>query len=202
MTAVFSPVAQCTECQVRWSHGSNQYECGFAYQWNNSTPPSVAELLTLATEVRDTIGLKMRQMTSSNNVWREVHCRNLNAAVANQNSIQFPTNSTGFRGGGSLAANEAMNIVKRSGLTGRSSHGANRVSDFAEGDVDGNTLQSALMTLAASLAVSMVASRVGGRFLPAIASRLLHVAIPYTVAIVLDSDVDSQKTRLNRHGST
>lgn len=198
----FHPVPQCTECQVRWSHGSNQYECGFAYKWNSTTPPNVAELTTLATEVRDTIGVKMQQMTTDSNGFREVHCYNLDVAAGNQATVPFPVNARGTRGGDPAAANVAMNIVKRTGQRGRSGHGANRVSDFSEGDVSGNTLQSYLMTAAANLITSIIAARVGGRFIAGLKSLHLSTVIPILAGIVLDTDVDSQKTRLNRHGST
>lgn len=198
----FHPVPLCTECQVRWSHGANQYECGYAYKWNNSTPPTVTELLSLATEVRDTIGVKMQQMTTSSNSFREVHCYNLDVALGNQATALFPTNATGTRGGDPSAASVAMNIVKRTGLRGRSGHGANRVSDFSEGDTTGNTIQGYLMGAAANLIVSIIANRVGGRFFPGLKSLHLSQVLQVVAGIVLDTDVDSQKTRLNRHGSS
>ena len=198
----FRSVSKCTECQVQWSHGSNQYECGYAYEWSNSTPPTVAELTSLATEVRDTIGVKMQQMISDNAQFRQVHCYNLDVAMGNQATVPFPTNATGTRGGDPIAANVAMNIVKRSGLRGRSGHGANRVSDFVEGDSTGNTIQSYLMGAAANLITSIIAARVGGRFFPGIKSLLHQQVYRIIQGIVLDTNVDSQKTRLNNHGAT
>lgn len=199
---VFHPVAQCSACFVRWGHDSNQFQSGYWYKWNNTTPPSSAELLNLATEVRDTIGVKMQQMTSTGARFREVYCRNMNTEIANQATAAFPTNASGTRGGDPTAASVAMEIVKRTGLTGHSSHGAVRISDFSEGDVSGNTLQSAIMGLAANLIVSLIAARVGGRFFPGVGSILHGTITQILTGIVLDSDSDSQKTRLNRHGST
>lgn len=198
----FHPVPQCSECQVRWAHGSNQYECGFAYKWNSTVPPTSAELTTLATEVRDTIGVKMQQMTTDSNSFREVHCYNLDVALGNQATVAFPTNARGTRGGDPAAASNAVNIVKRTGLRGRSGHGANRVSDFSEGDLSGNTIQSYIITAGANLILSIIASRAGGRFLAGLKSLHLSQVIPIVAGIILDTDIDSQKTRLNRHGSS
>jgi hypothetical protein len=90
-------------------------------------------------------------------------------------------------------------------LTGRASHGRNSISGFVEGDCDGNSVGSSLMALLANLALQILINNIAGRFKPAIA----HIpraplgvgdSTPITEAIVLDSNVDSQKTRLNSHG--
>lgn len=197
----FHPVPNCTECQVRWAHDTNLFETGFAYAWTGG-PPSVAELTSLATEVRDTIGVKIQQMTTYSNHFLEVHCYNLDVALGNQATVAFPTNATGTRGGDPIPASNAMNIVKRTGQRGRSGHGANRISDFSEGDVTGNTLQAYLMTAGANLILSIIASRVSGRFFAGLKSLHLSQVLRILAGVILDTDVDSQKTRLNGHGST
>jgi hypothetical protein len=44
-------------------------------------------------------------------------------------------------------------------------------------------------------------SYLAGRFTPAVASRANNIAIPLQTTAILDSNVDSQKTRLNGHGA-
>lgn len=195
----FHPVAACSECQVRYTHGTNLYENGFAYKWTGSAP-SAAELLSLATELGTTLALRMAGLMHNGVQFREVYCRNLSTEVANQATYTFPTGTTGTQAGNPVASNEAASMVKRTGLTGRSKHGANRFSEFIESLVDGNTLGSFILSQVAAIAVSVLTSRVGARFAPALASRKLGTAEALITALLLDSNVDSQKTRLNNHG--
>ena len=195
----FHPVALCSECQIRYQHGTNNYENGFAYKWSGSAP-SAAELLALATELGGSLAVRMAGLMHNGVKMREVYCRNINTEVANQATWTAPVGFNGSQSGNPVASNEAANLVKRTGLTGRSKHGANRFSEFTEGNVDGNTLGSFIITQLASIAISVLASRVGARFAPALASRKLGTAELLLNALTLDDNVDSQKTRLNNHG--
>lgn len=196
---VFHPVALCSECQIRYTHGTNNYENGFAFKWSGSAPSS-AELLALATELGGSLAVRMAGLMHNGVHFREVYCRNVNTEVANQATWTAPVGFNGTQSGSPVASNEAANLVKRTGLTGRSKHGANRFSEFVESQVDGNTLGSFIITQLASIAISVLASRVGARFAPALASRKLGTAELLLNALTLDDNVDSQKTRLNNHG--
>lgn len=201
----FHPVAQCTDCQIRMQSGTNLMENGFQFKWSNSTPPSAAELASLALELAGTVGLALRNCVSDQTVFREIYCRNLDEEMANQATYTFPNGTKGTRGGNQVAANEACGIVKRTGLTGRGGHGRNSVSTFPEGDVDGNSVGSTLMGLLGNLALQILLNAVSNRFLPALAHRPRVSLAPGSAtllqsAIVLDNNVDSQKTRLNSHG--
>jgi hypothetical protein len=191
-------------CHVRTSNGSNQEENTYAFKWSGS-PPTAPELASLASSISTVIGGALRALTSDGWVFREVYCRNIDTEVASEATYVFPSGTTGLRSGSQVAANEACGIVKRTGLTGRGSHGRNSISGFAESDVDGNSIGSSLMAALINLALQTLVSYLASRFVPAVAH------IPRTVGptgtstalretIVLDNNIDSQKTRLNSHG--
>jgi len=188
-----------TYCEVRYSHGPNLMENTYGYRWSGS-PPSAAELLALCIEVWQTIGDKTRNLVSNGVGFREVHCYNTDVPLSNQATYSLPTGTIGARIGPIVASNEACGIVTRTGLRGRSSHGRKSYSEFIEGDVDGNSVSSFIMGQLASIAVSIVADRVGGRFKPAVLSRRYGITPTILSALVLDTNIDSQKTRLNSHG--
>lgn len=200
----FHPTLFTSMCHVRTQNGTNLQENTFAFHWTGSTP-SVTELLNLATALAGTVGLALRNLTTAGWFFREIYCRNIDTEVAYEATYVYPSGTTGNRLGSQVAANEACGIVKRTGLTGRGYHGRNSISGFVEGDVDGNTVGGTLMNLLAQLALQIMVSYFSNRFVPAVAHipRLPGLdgsSTPLTQAIVIDSNVDSQKTRLNAHG--
>lgn len=196
----FTPVANCSRCEIRWSAGTNQCENTLAYLWSG-TAPTAAELTSLATEVGGTVAARMRNMMHNGIVFREVYCRNIHTQNAEQGTYTFPPNTTGNRNGSAVALNEAAGLVKRTGLTGRANRGRNSFSGFIEQDLDGNTIGATILQVLADVAISILAARVGGRFIPAVASASRGLGIRLQSALSLDSHVDSQKTRLNAHGT-
>ena len=195
----FTPIAETTYCEIRWQHGTNLGENTAWYKWTGS-PPSPAELLQLCTAVRDGVADRIRLCMSQGVTMREVHCRNMDTAVANQATLAYAPGTAGARIGSPVASNEAANVVRRTGKTGRSQHGAVRVSEFVEGDVDGNSLSSVLMGLLANVGLSLLEDYVAGRFVGALGSKKNGNSVELLDAGVIDSNIDSQKTRLNQHG--
>jgi len=189
-------------CHLRTQNGTNLQENTFAYKWG--TRPTIADLLTLAAGVANNIGAALRLATWTGIRFTEVYCRNIDTEVAAEGTFQWPSNTFGQRGGNPLAANEACGIVKRTGNTGRGQHGRTSISNFVEGDVDGNTVSSTLIALLAQVAIEMLISFLSSNLKPAIAHipRITGTGTsdPIQTTIVLDSNVDSQKTRLNSHG--
>jgi hypothetical protein len=176
----------------------------FAFKWA-STPPTQAELASLASSLATVVGGALRALTSDGWVFREVYCRNIDTEVANEATYVYPSNTHGQRTGSQVAASEACGIVKRTGHTGRGQHGRNSISGFVEGDVDGNSIGSSLIALLANLALAILQGYLVGRFTPAVAHiprppAVLGSSDPLRETVVLDSNVDSQKTRLNSHG--
>jgi hypothetical protein len=195
----FQPVANCTMCEIRYQVNTNLCEITQAFYWAG-VPPDQSELDALAQAVGLGVAGKMRSLMATNVNFREVYCKNLNAPGSLQGLFIFPNGTNGQRAGSPVALNEASGIIKRTAFTGRSRRGRNSISGFVEGDVDGNTLSNGLMQLLLDLAIEMLVARVGGRFLPAVASKVLGNAAPLIAAAVIDSNIDSQKTRLNAHG--
>ena len=203
-TRIFHPTANTSMCHLRTQNGANLQENTFAFHWTGATPTS-GQLNTLATQLAGTIGTAMRNITSNGWVFREVYCRNIDTEVAAESTYLFANGTTGSRAGSQVAANEACGIVKRTGFTGRGSHGRTSCSGFIEGDVDGNSVSSTLMALLLQLALNMLLSYNGSQFVPAVAHiprvpLVIGSSTPIQVTTVLDSNIDSQKTRLNSHG--
>lgn len=191
----FVPIAQTTQVEVRYTI-DNALACNvFHYRWNNTTPPTQAELQTLVNEVETTIAFKLRQLTGASWQYRETYAKNIHAQPASQAIVS--SSLAGFpRSGDSLPASVSDWITKRTNQTGRSQHGGINISGFVEGDVTGKTIQTALINLLLNLMLSYVANRVGGRFIPAIASRKNHVSYPMLSMISKTTRVNSAKTRL------
>ena len=196
----FHPIQHCTMVEVRDSHDTNQMENTFAYYWDG-TPPTAAELDALCAAVAADLAFYMRRCQITGCVYREVHARNMHTSSAAQGTYTFAPGVTGQRGGNPVSDTEASGITKRTGFTGRSNRGRNSISGFTETDVDGNSLSNTLMTLLGDLAIHVLTDYVTGRFTAAVGSRANNIAIPLLSAAVLDNNVDSQKTRLNTHGT-
>lgn len=204
MPRQFHPTLFTTMCHIRSQNGTNLEENTLAFKWTG-TAPTIAELLALATALATGPALAIRAMTSAGWLFREIYCRNIDTEIANEATYTFPSGTTGQRAGPQVAANEACGVVKRTGHTGRGQHGRLSASGFVEGDVDGNSVSSSLMALLAQLAVQMLVSFLTARFRPAVAHipRVPNVdgtSDYITETVVLDNNIDSQKTRLNSHG--
>jgi hypothetical protein len=202
---IFRPTLNTTMCHIRTQNGTNLEENTLAFKWAGSAPTD-ANLLALATALRDTVALGIRAFTSDRWLFNQIYCRNIDTEVANEATYIYAPNVTGQRGGAPLAASEACGIVKRTGRTGRGQHGRMSCSGFVEGDCDGNSVGSSLIALLSNVALQMLTSYLAGQFKPSLA----HIPRPggpspgtsdlITETIILDSNVDSQKTRLNSHG--
>jgi len=195
----FTPIANTTYCEIRWQHGTNLGENTVWYKWSGAVP-TAAELATLCVAVRDGVANRIRVCMNAGVLMREIHCRNMDVEVANQATLAYAPGVTGGRTGSPVASNEAANVVRRTGKTGRSQHGAVRVSEFSEGDVDGNSIGSTLMGLLADVGLSLLEDYVSNRFLGALGSKKTGQSYELLDAGVIDSNIDSQKTRLNQHG--
>jgi len=198
-------VPQTTEVTIHYQNATNLYENVLHYRWSSATVPTATQLDSLCAQVRDGVGLKLRACVSDGWTFVDVVAKNLNADPGNQGSAAWPSGTHGTLAGSQVAANEACSIVKRTGLSGHGQHGRMSVSGFTEGSVDGNSLSSSIIGLLTTLALELLTRYVTGIFIPALAHKrpavpLATSSTPLTFAGVLDSNIDSQKTRLNSHG--
>jgi len=202
---VFHPTLNTSMCHIRMEAFNIQFETTLAYHWDGATP-SAANLLSLATELATSAAPLLIGMLGNHVTFREIYCRNINTAVANEATYTFPPNTFGTRPGFPASMNAACGLVKRTGLTGYGQHGRNSISGFVEGDIDGNNVGNVLMTLLANLLLQFLAARVAGQFRAAVAHiprtvGPLGTSTILTQGVVLDNFIDSQKTRLTGHGS-
>lgn len=195
----FQPVANTVYCEIRYQHGTNLLENTAWYKYSGATP-SNTELGNLCIAIGAGLAERIRLCMHSGVVMREVHCRDMSTPTAPQATAAFAPGTVGGRSGSPVASNEAANVVRRTGLTGRTQHGAVRISEFVEADVDGNSIGNSLMALLGNVALALLEDYVSGRFIAALGSKKLGVSGELTDATILDSNIDSQKTRLNSHG--
>lgn len=198
---VFHPLAATTLVKVFWQLGVNNCMTTLAYRWAGGTTPTLTELQNLAQAVWDGYVEKARTAQHSSVVYRSVQVYNADTPSGLTYTLTPTTPKFGARLGGAVAGNEAGRIFRKSSLRGRSKRGAISVSGFAEGDVDGNSHSSALISMLANIALEMLVAYVAGRFLPAIPSEKLGSSSILASTGNYDSNIDSQKTRLNGRGA-
>jgi|KBSMisStandDraft_5_1062788.scaffolds.fasta_scaffold291409_2 hypothetical protein len=191
-------IPNTVDVHLKYTAGPNQMEN--VYQFIYEEAPSVAQLLALATDVGTNIGAKQAAFTSGDIVFREVQAIDIGSSTGSEATYTFPNGTTGLRGGSIEPLNVASGITLRTGHRGRSNKGRKSYSGFVESDVDSNTLGSSLMGLLTDLAVELIRDRVSSTYRPAVGSMKLGSSRPITSAVILDNNVDSQKTRLNLHG--
>jgi len=190
----FHPVTLTTEVNVRYSINAQDCENVIHYKWNSTTRPSTAELLSLAQEVYQTIGQRLMTMMHTGCVMREVYARNIDFPTANQATYTQSPPIAGARAGSKIPNQVAKSVEKKTGLTGRSHHGGFRVSGFDIAEIDRDLITNTAVTLFTNLMLSLIATRVSGRFIPEVASKTLgdgrvitSLAIPNTIVGSTDS---------------
>lgn len=155
----------------------------------------MTELYSLCQEVYQTIALKIMAAMHNGCTMREVYARNIDNPTSNQATYTQTPPYVGSKTGYKLPNQVAKSIEKKTGLTGRSHHGGIRISGLEVSEVDRDTITSALFTLLANIVVSMLANRVGGRFIPAVASKTLGDSRVITGLFVPHALVGSTDTR-------
>lgn len=199
-TLTFHPISQTVRCLIRFTQAGKQMENSLYYTFTGSSP-TAAELTALAVEITTTIGRKLQAALHTSVRMTEVICTNIDNAFGNEGQNPFDPGSFGGAGGIAAPSNSAVNIVKRSALHGYSYRGENRFGPFAGSYVDSDNMQTALINAILNVIVSLLVARVGGRFTPAVASTKLGTSKALTEAVLTNTLLDSQKTRLAGHGS-
>lgn len=170
------------------------------FQFLYVTTPTAATLLTLATEVANAFLPKYQAFMPTGVQFTEVRADDIGAAGRATATYVFPANTFGTSTSDPVPANVAANIVLRTGLRGRANRGSKRISPFPENQVSGNTLAGTLGTLLLDLALQFLIKRVTNAFTPAVGSMHSAHSTPLTAVSLVDSNTDSQKTRLNGRG--
>lgn len=192
---VFHPVAQTTEAHIRYTIFGKKCENVLAFRWDTTTPPSIALLVLLATELYSVLVRKYQLFTHPLVSFTEIYVRNVDTEVANEATYTIPVNTIGTASGSPLSNQDSYSLVKRTGQTGRSRHGGIRFSGLTSNEIQSNVVLNALFTALANLVLSLLADRVGGVFHPALASRKLGQSYLLAAYVGPDALVDTTDNR-------
>lgn len=191
-------------CDVhfRWL-GPAQQQCENVYQFSYSAIPPGSILNGLANQIADNLLPKYQQIMTTKHTFNEVFVRDIGAATGRAiGTYTFPSGTHGNDTGDPIVSNAAVNVFLRTLLTGRTNHGAKRLSGFSENLISKDNVFNELMALIAELAVRWLTGYgvSGYNFTPVVASDKADTHYPILQLGVTDFVIDSQKTRLEKHG--
>lgn len=195
-------ISSCIDVHLRYTFDGNECENIFQYAYPEGTVPTAAQLSALASVLQTTLVQAVRNCCPNTCVYRELFLRDLHAASGRAQYTLDLGAVTGLRGAVSTPGNVAVNLISRTGFTGRNNHGSKRIGPFQESDTDSNEILSGLLTALLNLAVQWLITRSAGgiTWTPAVASALTHSRRAMGSVIVNNPFLDSQKTRLTGHG--
>lgn len=195
-------ISSCIDVHVRYTNAAQQCENIFQYAYPEGVTPTALNLSALADSLASSLVQSMRVAMPGTCVFRELFLRDLHAASGRAQFTKDLLGVVGLRAGDATSGATAINLISRTGFTGRNNHGAKRIGPFTEGDVSGNEILSGLATLLLNLAAQWLAVRaVGGiTWTPAVASPISHSRRAIGAVVMNNSFIDSQKTRLTGHG--
>lgn len=199
MPEIFQPMAKTV--MITWTgHRAldlrNMVHC---YHYDGATP-TIAELNSLCAELITNLLPKIVGPSCNDLTWESVAARVMDSVGGSQVLVPISTGGQGTRAGFSLPGNVAVVISWRTGRAGRSYRGRTYVGNLSEGDVEGDTYTSGLLTKLAELGAEMLVSRLAGRFFPAVGSRKLNLSTIIN-SFILEPTVDSQRRRLAGRGA-
>lgn len=195
-------ISSCIDVHWRYTFRGNQCENIMQYAYPEGTVPNSANLQALAGNLITNMLPTIRAMMPADCVFREIFLRDLHAASGRAQYTQDLLGVTGTRAGTATPGNVAINLISRTGFTGRNNHGAKRMGPFVENDTDANEVLSGLVTLLINFGLQWLATRtVGGlTWTPAVASPTTHSRRAIGAVVLNNNFIDSQKTRLTGHG--
>jgi len=158
-------------------------------------------LVSLATEVANAMLPYYKQMMPAGVQFVEVFAKDIGALFRQEGTYVFPSGTVGTRTGADAdRSNAAASLVLRSGYAGRRNHGRKSISCFSEQDISGDNLLGQLGAYLGSLAATWLVNRVSNYFFPGIGSQVAGTVRRIQQVVAPDGFVDSQKTRLPKHG--
>jgi len=192
-------IPNTVDVHFRYSVDGNR--CENVYQMAFTVAPTPATMLALVTEIANAFLPRYQAFQTISHVYHEVLARNISPGSNLQAVYTFPPNTVGSLPAAGVALSEAARLILKTLNYGRRFKGAKGLSGFHEGYVNGNTISNNLVPLLANLGAQMLLSRVGGLYIPAVASFLNQAAYTLSSVLMNDNSVDSQKTRLNNRGA-
>src|SRR6185369_2289115 len=202
MAALPRVIPSTVDVHFRWL-GPDQQQCENVYQFKYSAVPSAAVCAALAQAIGTAFGPKYQAFLTTKHVLNEVFVKDIAALSGRaEGTYVFPTNTTGTDSNDPLPGNAAASLTLRTGLTGRSNHVRKSLSGFSEAWVSSDQMLNQLLTWLVGLGAQWLVSRVvsGVTFTPVVASNLHDTTPNLTQVVLTDTVIDSQKTRLKKHG--
>jgi len=195
-------ISSCIDVHLRYTFAGNQCENIFQYAYPEGTVPTTAQLSALADVLIPSLVTAVRNCVPNTCVFRELFLRDLHAASGRAQYTRDLGALAGTRGSVTAPGNVAVNLISRTGFTGRNNHGAKRIGPFQESDTDSNDFLAGLLTALLNLGVQWLITRTAGgiTWTPAVASALTHSRRAMLSVLINNNFLDSQKTRLTAHG--
>lgn len=183
---------------VMHAQRSGNERCNVIHYGYTGAPPVESELDTLCQEVETTIIEEQEDHTSQGTHWYKVVAYDLGdpAGAFHERSVT----RLGIGGSDVNSWQTAFCLSKRSGRRGRSAHGRYYNFDIPKDNIGEDELNLTIYPSIGDQAARMLEPRVGGRFLPVVASRKLLTTQRFT-SVTWDSKMDSQDRRSKARGN-
>lgn len=165
--------------------------------------PTAAQLAAFAAQWWANTGPMWRTMMCNQVVPSEIYVADLDTGhPAFTATLPLGTGHQGTRGNDGEPSGAAASVVLRTGQRGRHFKGRKSLSGFESQDQQGDVWLNQLMTwLAQYLTQALLGIVIGPiTFTPAVGSAALHTSTALQTILNPNPYVDSQKTRLPRHG--
>lgn len=189
-------ITNTVEVVMEASRGGRERRNIIHYKWSG-TAPTVAELETLSQEVADNIINSQQAVTCVGTSWSRVTATDLHGPGGATASVSIFR--TGTVNGAAAPGNVAFALSKRTGFRGPRFRGRIYLFDLPEGGITDDTLDIGMLPLVTNFGGELMFSRVGGRFVPAVASRTGGFSTNLQ-SITFDLTSDSQRRRLTGRG--
>lgn len=165
----------------------------------NGANPTATDLTNLNNELIASLLPKLRGVSCNDLTWESVSSKFMGVVNGVEVTTPITANGSGNRAGNSQPGNVAYAVSWRTGQSGRSFRGRSYLCNLAETDCSGDTITSGLLALVVDFAQTFLLSRVGGKFDPAVGSRVLQGSTKI-ISYVLEATLDSQRRRLAGRG--
>jgi hypothetical protein len=202
----FIPVPNTAQFNIRQTYLGERIENTlYARNPTGWTPVALANIATI---LRDWYTTQLRAPLSNQLVLREVYAVDL-ASVSGPTATVSVTNDPGGAGTAQpMPGSVALCVSLRTANRGRSFRGRNYVAGFTEDHVNGNQFTSSIVTSITTAYDGLLAVFSGGGVEWVVVSRFSNglprttgIATAVTDALVVDSNVDSQRRRLAGRGA-
>jgi hypothetical protein len=192
-------IPQTVDVHVRFLFDGSNMENVFQFFYGST--PTLANLVALATEVAGAIGPKLLPIFTSAVTLLEVFVKDIGYINGTEYTYTFPNGTIGTAPGNPNVGGVSKSITLKTARSGRQFTGRKGIGPISENFTTKSEITSAFVTLLINLAVEMLLSRVGGRFIPVVAS-LEHLTTAAITGFTLANvEAGSQNSRKGGRGN-